>query len=626
MKAFRIQKLKILHPKFARRNFFLSTAVNFCELEPPEPEKYHVWRSFNRISLQSLHQIIQKCAIERTIHQGKVCHAQIIKMGWISENVTSNILINAYAKCGWLADARKLFDEMCYRTLVSWNTIIGAYTQNGYAEEALILLKEMHRHGMSQFSEFTISGVLCACAAKLALIECKQLHAFATKVSLETNIYVGTSLVDVYGKCSLIEDAARVFECMTDRNDVTWTSMVVGFVKNELYEEAFVLFRRAQRAGLEYNQFTVSSVLSACAALAALIEGNQVHAVAWKHNFADNIYIASTLIDLYAKCGMIEDGYAIFSSTDEKNIVLWNAMVSGFARHGRSLEAMILFEKMQLTGLFPNQVTYISVLSACCHMGLVEEGRKYFDMITAEHNMSRNVFHYSIMVDILGRSGLVQEAKNLIDEMPFEATPSMWGSLLAACKVHKNVELAEVAAKHLFEMEPDNAGNHVLLSNAYASRRRWEDVALARKRLKDSKVKKERGKSWIEVQGQVHVFIAGERLHPRIAEVYTRLDGFVEEMKEQGYKGANEHELHDVDENRKQELLKHHSEKLAFIFGLMSLPSGVPIRIMKNLRICGDCHSFMKMASGISERQIIVRDNNRFHHFRNGVCSCGDFW
>ncbi|CDO99924.1 unnamed protein product [Coffea canephora] len=622
MKAFRIQRLENLYLKFRHRNLSLAANLTIDELTQ---EQVRVW-DHNNIPILTLQYLVQKCARERTIWEGKSCHAQIIRLGFLADNLTFNMLINMYTKCCDLGHARKVFDEMPHRSLVSWNTLIGGYTQNGNAEEALILFKEMHRDGPYSFSEFTVSGVLCACAAQLALIECKQLHAFALKVSLELNLYVSTALLDVYAKCNFIKDANWIFESMQQRSDVTWTSMVVGYVKNELYEEALLLLRRSLRAGVEYNQFTVSSALSACAALTSLIEGNQVHAVVCKSPFCANVYVASALIDLYAKCGMIEDAHAVFSTTEEKNIVLWNSMVSGFARHGRSLEAMVLFEKMQLSGLQPNEVTYVSVLSSCCHMGLVERGRRYFDMITKEHNLSNNIFHYSCMVDILGRSGLVHEAKDLIDKMPFEATPSMWGSLLASCKVYGNVELAEVAAKYLFEIEPNNAGNHVLLSNVYASRRKWEDVARARTLLKESDAKKVRGKSWIEIKDKVHTFMVGERNHPRIAEIYRRLDDFLEEMNKQGYRGENEHDLHDVEESRKQELLKHHSEKLAFTLGLMCLPPGVPIRIMKNLRICGDCHSFMKMASSITGRIIIVRDNNRFHHFRNGFCSCGEFW
>ncbi|KAH0981252.1 hypothetical protein GBA52_008429 [Prunus armeniaca] len=308
------------------------------------------------------------------------------------------------------------------------------------------------------------------------------------------------------------------------------------------------------------------------------------------------------------------------------NTVLWNTMISGFARHACSLEVMILFEKMQQMGTFPSEVTYVSVLTASCHMGLVESGRKYFNLMITEHNVSPNVVHYSCMVDLFGRSGLLLEAYNLIEEMPFDATASMWGSLLASCRIHGKLHLAEVAAKHLSEIELNNAVNHILLSNIYAANKKWDEVARIRKLLKESEFKKERGKSWIEIKDKVHSFMVGERKHARIAEIYSKLDCLIEELKIMGYKTETEHDLHYVGENRKHELLRHHSEKLALTLGLMCLPSNASIRIMKNLRICGDCHSFMKIASSFTGREIIVRDTNRFHHFKNGCCSCREFW
>ncbi|KAF5948104.1 hypothetical protein HYC85_014061 [Camellia sinensis] len=569
------------------------------------------------IQVSNLQELLQSCARKREPMEGKACHGKIIRVGLQVDTFTSNMLINMYSKCGFVDCARNVFDEMPIRSLVSWNTMIGSYTQNKDEEAALDLFVYMQREG-TQFSEFTVSSVLCACAAKCAVFECKQLHAFALKTAMDSNEFVGTALLDVYAKSSLIEDASRVFECMPERSAVTWSSMIAGYVQNELYEKALVLFHRAQMIGLENNQFTMSSVLSACAGLAALIEGNQMHAVIHKSGFDSNIFVASTLIDLYAKCGSIEEAYIVFSCVEEKNIVLWNAMISGFSRHARSMEAMISFEKMQQTGIWPNEVTYISVLSACGHMGLVEKGREYFDIMIKEHNLSPNVVHYSCMVDVLGRAGLIQEAKDLMDKMPFDATAPMWGSLLGSCRIHGNIELAEVAATKLFQIEPNNAGNHVLLSNTYAATKRWEEVAKARKLLKDSEAKKTRGKSWIEVKDKVHTFMVGERSHPQIAQIYLKLEDLLEEMKLLDYRVNTEHDLHDVDEIRKQDLLRHHSEKLAFTFGLMSLPLCAPIRIMKNLRICGDCHSFMKLASTITGREIIVRDTNRFHHFKNG--------
>lgn len=572
-----------------------------------------------------LQNLLQYCARNSLIVEGKICHAQIIRGGLWIDTLTSNMLINMYCKCGLLEPARQVFDKMPERSLVSWNTMIGAYTQNGKSDEALTLFVEMERE-QSPMNEFTLSSVLCACAAKSAIFECKQLHAFAIKKAIDSNVYVGTALLDVYSKCNFMREASWVFESLEEKSDVTWSSMIAGYVRNELYEEALRLYHRGQVVGLEQNKFTLSSIFSACAGLGALNEGNQVHAILFKAGFGANVYVASSLIDMYAKCGAITEAYAVFSDQESKNIVSWNAMISGFSKHGRCLEAMVLFEKMQQTGLFPNEVTYVSVLSACGHMGLVEEGRKYFDVMVKTHNIPQNVLHYSCLVDILGRAGLVQDAYDVIKTMPFEATAAMWGSLLASCRNFRNPELAEIAAKHLFELEPNNAGNHVLLSNIYAANKNWKKVAESRLLLKDSEAIKDRGKSWIEIKGKVHSFMVGEREHPQIDEIYLKLDRLMEEMEKLDYKVEIAHDLHDVDESKKMLLLRHHSEKLAFAFGIISLPPGAPVRIMKNLRICGDCHNFMKFASIITRREIIVRDLNRFHHFSNGKCSCGDFW
>lgn len=590
----------------------------------PAPESF-VWAAKNAAQVVDLHGILQKCARAGAILEGKACHAQIIHYGLQGDTLTSNMLINMYSKCYLVDCARKVFDVMPRRSLVSWNTMIGSLKQNGKEHEALSLLLQMQREGNSP-SEFTVSSILCACAGRYSVFECKQLHAFAIKVSIDSNTFVGTALLDVYAKCGFIKEASTVFECMVERSAVTWSSMVAGFVKNALFEEALVLFRRAQVMGLEANQFTISSAICACARLASLIEGKQVHAFLCKSGFGSNVFVASSLVDMYAKCGSIKEAYVLFKNIEEKNTILWNTILSGLARHAYSLEVMILFEKMQQMGTFPNEVTYGSVLSSCSHMGLVETGRKYFDRMMKEHKILPNVLHYSSMVDILGRAGQILEAQDLIENLPFEATVSMWGSVLASCRIHGNLHIAEVAAGHLFKMEPSNAGNHILLSDIYAANKKWEEVARLRKFLKETEVKKERGKSWIEIKDMVHSFMVGERNHPKIAEIYLKLDNLIEELKKLDYMVKTEYDHHCVEESSKRDLLRHHSEKFALAFGLMCLPPNAPVRIMKNLRICGDCHSFMKITSTFTGREIIVRDTNRFHHFKDGCCSCRDFW
>ncbi|KAK7280527.1 hypothetical protein RJT34_25591 [Clitoria ternatea] len=603
--------------------FFHCYALHFRRLSVISGPLSHVDADSTCVS--NLHHLLQLSAKARSSTGGRACHAQIIRVGFEMDILTSNMLINMYSKCSLLESARKKFDEMPLKSLVSWNSMIGALTQNEQEHEALTLLIQMQREG-TPFNEFTISSVLCECAFKCAIVECMQLHALSIKAAIDSNCFVGTALLHVYAKCSSIEDASEVFESMPEKNAVTWSSMIAGYVQNGFHEEALLLFRNAWFMGFEGDPFMISSAVCACAGLATLIEGRQVHATSCKSGTGSNIYVASSLIDMYAKCGCIKEAHIVFQGVEIRSNVLWNAMISGFARHACALEAMILFEKMQQKGFFPDDVTYVSVLNACSHMGLHEEGQKYFDLMVSQHNLSPNVLHYSCLIDILSRAGLVDKAYDLIEKMPFNATSSMWGSLLASCRIYGNIEFAEIAAKHLFEIEPNNAGNHILLANIYAANKKWEEVARARKFLRESDARKERGTSWIEIKNKIHSFTVGERNHPQINEIYAKLDNLVGELKKLDYKVDTDNDLHDVDESGKQMLLRHHSEKLAITFGLMCLPSDMPIRIMKNLRICGDCHNFVKLVSKFTGREIIVRDTNRFHHFKDGFCSCRGFW
>ncbi|CAG7878844.1 unnamed protein product [Brassica rapa] len=546
-------------PLFRNLSVFIAYEQNDVTLERYDNE---FWNR-NVVQASDFIEILQLCASNRDVLEAKACHGKIIRLEMHEDVITlSNVLINSYSKCGFAELARKVFDGMRERSLVSWNTMIGLYTRNKMELEALNMFSEMRKEGV-QFSEFTISSVLSACT---------------------------------------------------------------GYVQNKSYEEALLLYRRGQRMSLDQNQFTLSSVICACSNLAALIEGKQMHAVIHKTGYASNVFVASSAVDMYAKCGSLRESYIIFSEVGEKNIEIWNTIISGFAKHARPKEVMILFEKMQQDGMRPNEVTFSSLLSVCAHTGLVEEGRRFFRFMRSKYGVSPNVVHYSCMVDVLGRAGLLSEAYELIKSIPFDPTASIWGSLLASCRVYKNLELAEVAAEKLFSLEPENAGNHVLLSNIYAANNHWEDIVKSRKLLRDSEVKKVRGKSWIEIKDKVHVFSVGESGHPRIREICLKLDSLVIELRKFGYKPRVEHELHDVEERKKEELLMQHSEKLALVFGIMCLPEGSSVRIMKNLRICVDCHEFMKAASMATGRLIIVRDVNRFHHFSDGQCSCGEFW
>ncbi|KAF8657908.1 hypothetical protein HU200_059718 [Digitaria exilis] len=469
-------------------------------------DKGHVRFDRNLIDMFSLHELLQQCVKRRSLMFGNACHGLAIHLGLVTDTITCNILINLYTKCGRNDCARHIFDAMPFRSMVSWNTMIAGYICSGNDLQALKLFSKMHQEGI-QMSEFTLSSTLCACAARHASRGCKQLHTVAIKLALDSNSFVGTAVLDVYAKCNMINDACLVFEKIAEKTAVTWSTLFAGLVQNGLHEDALCLFQSSQREGMQLTEFTLSAMLSTCASLALMIEGIQLHAAIIKCGFHDNFFVASSLVNVYARCGQIDKAYLVFADRRDKNVVLWNAMISSLTRHGNFLEAMVLFEKMQQSGIPPNEVTYLSMLSVCGHAGLVEEARCYFSLLISDQTVEPNVLHYSCMVDVLGRSGNTDEAWELMQRMPFEPTTSMWGSLLGSCHKYRNIGLARLAAEQLFKLEPENGGNHALLSDVYAASGSWENAALVRNYLNDTGAKKDMGSSWIYAKGtDAHIF------------------------------------------------------------------------------------------------------------------------
>lgn len=381
-----------------------------------------------------------------------------------------------------------------------------------------------------------------------------------------------------------------------------------------------------QLADVKPNSVTLVSVLLACAHLASQKQCKLIHGYIIKGGFNSNLVIVTALIDTYANCGILEVAHQLFDQMSEKNVVSWSAMIAAYGMHGLGEEAISLFHQMQMTGILPNHITFVSLLSACSYSGLVLEGRQYFNSMVQYYCIVPRVVHYACMVDLLGRAGHLHEAWDLIKTMPLEPGASVWGALLGACRVHCNIELGQYAAEQLFELEPKNAGCYVLLANIYAAAGRWEDVARVRTMMKDRAVKKTPGYSCTEVNNRVHAFVMGDRSHPQSKEIYEMLETLERKMEAVGYVPDTNFVLHDVEEEVKESMLSTHSEKLALAFGLISTSPGTPLWITKNLRICGNCHSVTKLISKIAMREIYMRDANRFHYFKDGMCSCKDYW
>lgn len=393
------------------------------------------------------------------------------------------------------------------------------------------------------------------------------------------------------------------------------------------FKDAFDLFGRMREEGVELDKFVAASMLSACTGLGALDQGQWVHRHIQKSGIEPDPKLATTIIDMYCKCGCLEKAYDAFNNLRNKGQSSWNCMIGGLAMHGRGEAAIELFKQMERSKVKPDNITLLNVLTACAHSGLVQEGKYYFDYMVQTYAIEPKMEHFGCLIDMLGRAGLFEEAKRVLDEMPMDADAGVLGALLGACMIHGNIDLGEQVGNRVIELDPNNSGRYILLANLYASAGRWDDMANVRRLMNDRGVKKEPGWSVVELDGAVNEFIAGGWSHPEAKEIYAKVEELLGRIRLEGYvPDTGGGVLHDVDEEEKENPLYYHSEKLAIAFGLLKTRPGETIRISKNLRVCRDCHEASKLVSRVYDREIVVRDRNRFHHFRKGKCSCKDYW
>ncbi|URD84801.1 PPR repeat [Musa troglodytarum] len=380
-----------------------------------------------------------------------------------------------------------------------------------------------------------------------------------------------------------------------------------------------------QEVGIAPDEVTMVGVISACAKAGALDLGRWVHAFIDRKGIELDLEISTALIDMYAKCGAIEKAREVFDGMDVRDTMAWGSMIVGLAIHGHVKDALELFSAMLDSQVKPNHVTFIGVLSACAHSGLVSDGRRYWSTMR-ELGVAPLMEHYGCMVDLLCRAGRLEEAYTFVNDMPIVPNSVIWRTLLVGCKNSRTSDEAETAAEQLLQLEPLNAENYVLLANLYASRCQWDKVSRMRKKMKDHGVKVVAGCSSTEIDGFVHEFTVGDDTHPEIEEIREMLRDIAERVRRAGHEPWTSAVLHDVVEEEKESALCEHSERLAIAYGMLKTAAPVVVRVVKNLRACGDCHEVTKIISKIYGREIIVRDRVRFHRFVNGSCSCSDFW
>lgn len=465
---------------------------------------------------------------------GRQVHSFAIANGWVSSLSVENSLITLYAKCNIMEDALLMFQLSANKSSITWSAMITGYAQNGDSKMALHLFPHMQIAGFMP-TEFTFVGVLNACSDMASLVEGKQTHTFLIKVGFELQSYVKSALVDMYAKCGCIDDARKGFDELKDADIVLWTSMIGGYVQNGEHEEALALYGMMRRENILPTSLTLATALRACASLAAVEQGKQIHACSVKFGFSLGIPIGSALSTMYAKCGYLTDCSLVFGRMPQRDVVAWNSIISGFSQNGRGIDALNLFEEMKKEGTEPDHVTFVNLLSACSHVGLVECGWSYLRSMLDDYGLVPQMEHYACMVDILSRAGLLKEAKNFIESVPVDHGACLWQIMLGACHKFRHFDIGAFAGEKLMELGIQDSSAYICLANIYAACGKRDDVERVRRLMRVRGVDKDPGCSWVDINNTVHVFVAKEMQHPDIDKIYAELKRLTKSMKDEGY-------------------------------------------------------------------------------------------
>ncbi|KAK3440787.1 hypothetical protein EUGRSUZ_B01053 [Eucalyptus grandis] len=535
--------------------------------------------------------LLSACTKVSWFREGVQVHGAIVKMGFAGDMFVANTLIHFHFECGDVVDGRRLFDKMPERNVVSWTSLICGYSRRDCPKEAVSLFFDM------------------------------------------PNGHMVSALVDMYMKCGAFVTAKRIFDCCVERNLVLYNTIMSHYVKRGMAREALAVLDEMLEQGPQPDRVTMLSAISASAALNELFFGKACHGLAkWIYHYTEenaierDMLLDTAFVDMFGRCGDPKMAVQIFEKMEKRDVSSWTAIICAMATEGNGKQALELFKEMLTQGVEPDDVTFVGLLTACSHSGLVEQGRRLFQSMEEVYGISPKVVHYGCVVDLLGRAGLLEEALDFIKSMPIEPNDIIWGSLLSSCRTHKNVEIAAYAANRIPELTSDRTGIPVVLSNIYASEGKWSEVAKVRLKMKERGMHKVPGSSSTEVNGVVHQFSSGDESHPEMSRIALMLDEINCKLRDAGHVPDLRNVLLDVDDHEKKFLLSRHSEKLAIAYTLISTGQKMPVRVVKNLRTCSDCHTYAKLVSKVYDREISIRDNNRFHFFKEGFCSCGDFW
>ncbi|PON71640.1 DYW domain containing protein [Parasponia andersonii] len=523
--------------------------------------------------------------------------------------------------------AHNVFSQIDNPNIFTFNTMIRGYAESENPRPATELYRHMRAFSSVKADTHSYPFLLKALAKLTAVWEGEMVHSVVLRDGFESLVFVQNALLHLYGCFGCVESAHKMFELMPQRDLVAWNTVINGFALNGRPNEALVLFRDMGFEGVEPDGFTMVSMLSACGELGALALGRRAHVYVLKVGLLNsNLHANNALLDLYAKCGSIRDAKKVFNEVSERSVVSWTSLIVGLAINGFGKEALELFKELENEGLVPTEITFVGVLYACSHCGMVNEGFNYFGQMEEKYGIVPRIEHYGCMIDLLGRAGLMKEAYEYIQNMPLKPNAVIWRTLLGACTIHGDLVLGEFVRSRLQQLEPGHSGDYVLLSNLYALESRWSDVQKVRRAMLRQGVRKTPGYSLVELGNRVFEFMMADRSHPQSEEAYAKLAEIASLLRLEGYVPRTANVLADIEEEEKETALSYHSEKIAVAFMLVNTAPRTPIRILKNLRVCVDCHVVFKLISKVYGREIVVRDCTRFHHFGNGSCSCGDYW
>ncbi|XP_062111715.1 putative pentatricopeptide repeat-containing protein At5g40405 [Humulus lupulus] len=595
-----------------------------------------------------------------TLKAIKQVHAQLLANGLLNDHLLFGQFVATIALHNPknLAYSDQLLSNYETPTLFAFNSMIRAYSRSSTPKKSFYFYNRILR-SVNNLSpdNYTFNFLIRTSAQLLAHETGPSVHGAVVKYGFENDPHIQTGLIFMYAelgclnscyrvfggisgpdivcqtamvsacaKCGDVGFARELFDEMPSRDPIAWNAMIAGYAQCGKSREALSLFYLMQMEGVKVNEVSMVSVLSACSHLGALDQGRWTHAYIEKNQLTMTVNLGTALIDMYAKCGAMDKAMEVFWGMKEKNVYTWSSAMGGLAMNGFGEKCLELFSLMKEDRVQPNEVTFVAVLRGCSVVGLVEEGQEHFSSMKTSYGIEPEIEHYGCLVDLYGRAGCIVEALNVINSMPMQPHAAAWGALLNACRMYKNLELGEFASRKIVELESKNHGAYVLLSNIYADSKKWDGVSNVRQVMKAKGVKKIPGCSIIEVDGEVHEFFVGDKSHPRYSEIEIMLGEISRRLKLFGYVPNTNPVLFDIEEEEKEDALCKHSEKVAIAFGLISLREGIPIRIVKNLRVCWDCHEVTKMISKVFSREIIVRDRNRFHHFQDGQCSCKGYW